>query len=161
MALYSRILVPLDGSELDLAAFERAEEIARLSGAEIVLLRVAHYHTRDSRRAEIDEAREILREACLRFGRRGLAVRTVIGQGEVADAIVDKARELGADLVVMGAHGHGALRRALEGSVPDRVRHKSEVPLLLVRATSRHSLPNAARVAPEQMASCDRYPPGL
>ena len=102
MALYVRILVPLDGSELDLAVFERVAEIARLSGAEVVLLRVAHYHTRDSRTAEIDEAREILREACLRLEGRGLAVRTVIGHGEVADTIVAKARELG-----RRSHRHG------------------------------------------------------
>ncbi len=144
MATYSRIVVPLAGDELDLAAFERVAEIARLSGAEIILLRVAHYHTRDSRRAEIEEASAILRQARPLLERRGLAVSTVIGQGEVADTIVAQARELGADLIVMGAHGHGALRRALEGSVPDRVRHKSEVPLLLVRASSHHSLPSAA-----------------
>ncbi len=144
MAHNARILVPLSGTELDLAVFERVAEIARSSGAEVVLLRVAHYHTRDSRTVEIDEAREILQEACLRLKGRGLAVRTIIGHGEVADTIAAKARELGVDLIVMGAHGHGALRRALEGSVPDRVRHRSEVPVLLVRAPAHHPLPRAA-----------------
>ena len=137
MLPYSRILVPLDGSDLDLAALERVEAIARLSGAEIILLRVAHYHTRDSRTAEIDEARRILHEASVPLERRGLAARTVIGHGEVADEIVEKAHELHADLIAMGTHGHGALRRALEGSVPDRVRQKSEVPVLLVRVMAQ------------------------
>ena len=75
---------------------------------------------RDSRTAEIDEASEILRDACLRLKGQGLAVRTVVGHGEVADTIAAKANELDVDLIVMGAHGHGTLRRALEGSVPDR-----------------------------------------
>ncbi len=130
MALYLRILVPLDGSELDIAVFERVAEMARLSGAEVVLLRVAHYHTRDSRRAEIDEASAILRQARPLLERRGLAVSTVIGHGEVADTIVAKANELDVDLIVMGTHGHGALRQALEGSVPDRVRHENHLALL-------------------------------
>ena len=144
MAPYLRILVPLHGSELDLSALERAAEIARLGGAEIVLLRVAYYHTRDSRSVEISKAQAILHEAWLQLGRHGLAARTVIGHGEVADTIVDKARELDVDLIAMGAHGHSTLRRALEGSVPDRVRHKSEVPVLLVRASAHHGLPRVA-----------------
>ena len=144
MALYLRILVPLDGSELDLAALERAAEMARLGGAEIVLLRVAHYHTRDSRSVEISKAQAILHDAQLWLAQRGVALRAIIGQGEVADTIVDKARELDVDLIVMGAQGHGSLRRALEGSVPDRVRHRSEVPVLLVRAPAHPPLRRAA-----------------
>ena len=124
MAHNARILVPLGGNELDLAVFERVAEIARLSGAEVVLLRVAHYHTRDSREVEINEAMRILHEADSRLGGQGFPVHTSIGHGEVADTIVAKARELGVGLIVMGAHGHGTLRRALEGSVPDRVRHQ-------------------------------------
>ena len=58
----------------------------------------------------------------------------MVGHGEVAESIIEEAHALGADLIAMATHGHGALRRSLEGSVPDRVRQASEVPVLLVKA---------------------------
>ena len=59
MALYRRILVPL-GQREDLAVLAHAAELAALCSAELVLLRVAHYHTRDSRTAELDESEALL-----------------------------------------------------------------------------------------------------
>jgi nucleotide-binding universal stress UspA family protein len=58
MALYRRILVPLDGTDVDHAILAHVAELAHLCGAEVILLRVAHYHTRDSRTAEQTEAKE-------------------------------------------------------------------------------------------------------
>ena len=130
----SRILVPLEGSTADAAILAYVESLARDSDAEIVLLRVAHYHTRDTRAAELAESQAILEEAARQLGKQGVRVRTLIGHGEVAASISEEARTLGADLIAMAAHGHGALRRSLEGSVPDRVRQISEVPVLLVKA---------------------------
>lgn len=134
MAPYSRILVPLDGSAVDDAVLDHVVEMARLCDAEVILLRVAHYHTRDERIHEMEEAQACLAGADSRLRKSGLRVRTVVGQGEPAEAILAQARELHADLIAMATHGHGTLQRLFAGSVADKVRHASDVPLLLVKA---------------------------
>lgn len=134
MGLYSRILVPLDGTAVDEVVLDHVAQLAAACGSEVVLLRVAHYHTRDSKTAEVGEARECLDEAEERLAGRGFALRTVVVGGEPADAIVEQAAEVDADLIAMATHGHGALPRLFLGSVADKVRHSCDVPLLLIKA---------------------------
>ncbi|MBW2274656.1 MAG: universal stress protein, partial [Deltaproteobacteria bacterium] len=52
--------------------------------------------------------------------------------------ILAEAKRLAADMIVMGSHGHGALYRALLGSVSEGVLHKATCPLTIVpgRATA-------------------------
>lgn len=107
--------------------------IAGPSDAEVVLLGVAHYHTRDERSLVIERATSVVEEGRRRLIARGVRVRTVIAHGEIPDEIVNEAALQRADLIVMGARGHGSLRRLVEASIPDSVRRRSEVPVLLVR----------------------------
>ena len=100
----------------------------------MVLLRVAHYHTRDGRTHEIDEAQACLGSAEARLRGKPFAVRTVVADGEPAETIVEQAAAVDADLIAMATHGHGALPRLFFGSVADKVRHASAVPLLLIKA---------------------------
>ena len=53
--------------------------------------------------------------------------------GNVANAIVNAAQELQADLIVMGMRGEGALRRVLLGSVAQKVLHDASAPVVLVK----------------------------
>lgn len=62
-------------------------------------------------------------------------------EGFPARAILDTAREVGADLIVTGTHGRTGWRRALLGSVAERVPHESRCPVLTVT-------PEAARHEP-------------
>lgn len=63
-------------------------------------------------------------------------VRLVSKQpGEV---VVSRSRELMADLIVMGSRGHGALGRALTGSVSDYVLHHAHVPVFVYRQYLNH-----------------------
>lgn len=52
--------------------------------------------------------------------------------GQPADVICDLAKELGADLVVIGAHGYGALERLL-GTTASKVVHRAHCSVLVVR----------------------------
>ena len=54
--------------------------------------------------------------------------------GPVADEIVRKAQEIGADAIVMGTHGHGRLAGILIGSIALKVLHLSPIPVTLVGA---------------------------
>jgi nucleotide-binding universal stress UspA family protein len=134
MGLYGRILVTLDGSSVDDALLDDIERLAEALGSTVLLLRVAHYHTRDSRVAEEDEARADLERAAARLEGHGFVVETVLGHGEPDAVIVEQAAALGADLIAMGTHGHGWLERQVLGSVADHVRHHSDVPLLVVKS---------------------------
>ena len=79
MALYTRILVPLDGSAIDKALLEHVAQIARLTGADVVLLRVAHYHTRDTMAHEVEEAEELLAKAAAELSDKDVRVQTLVG----------------------------------------------------------------------------------
>ena len=61
---------------------------------------------------------------------RHVAVETVVGQGSAADVITGEAKD--AQLIVVGSHGRGAVRRVFLGSVSQRLLHQAEVPVAVV-----------------------------
>jgi nucleotide-binding universal stress UspA family protein len=134
MTLYRRILVPLDGSPVDDVVLAHVVRLAETFHSEVVLLRVAHFHTRDTMTHEVEDAQAVLDRVAPRLAGKGFAVRTVIGRGDPAEVTVQQAAELDCDLIAMGTHGHGTLKRVVLGSFAERVRHATDVPLLLVKA---------------------------
>lgn len=133
MGIYERILVPIEGTGTDVPVLEHVGRLAVLCGAEVILLRVAHYHTRDQRSCEIEDAEGDLARAAERLRSQGLTVQTLLLSGEPQQVIVQKAAELRPDLIAMATHGHGWAKRVVLGSVADHVRHNSDVPLLLLK----------------------------
>ena len=134
MTLFGRILVTLDGTPVDDAVLERVAALAEAFHSEVILLRVAHFHTRDTMTHEVEDAQAVLDQAAPRLAGRGFSVRTVVGRGEPVDDTVEQAETLGCDLIAIGTHGHGTLKRAVLGSFAEKVRHATDVPLLLVKA---------------------------
>ena len=53
--------------------------------------------------------------------------------GCVAEQIVGLAKDLEADLIVMGTRGHGGLKRVIEGSISDFVVRWARCPVMIVR----------------------------
>lgn len=136
MGMYKRILVPVEGTETDQPVLEHVGALAAMCGAEVVLLRVAHYHTRDQRACEVGDAEGGLARAAEQLRSRGLTVRTLLLSGEPQQVIVQQAEELQPDLIAMATHGHGWAKRMVLGSVADHVRHNSDVPLLLIKGAA-------------------------
>ncbi len=62
----------------------------------------------------------------------GLPIETLCVQGATAETILDHAARLGADMILMGTHGHGALHHLLAGSVCQAVIKKATCPVLLI-----------------------------
>ena len=138
------ILVPTDFSDGAGVALERAEELARSTAGELVLLHVHEEYPimpLDGTvmvppgldlelRAALEKA---LEEKVVAVRKHGVAVRglTVSGTAHVQiDAVA--AREK-ADLIVMGTHGRRGLGRLVLGSVAERVARTTKVPVLVVR----------------------------
>ena len=134
MAVYERILVPVEGTETDGPVLEHIARLAPAVGAEVVLLRVAHYHTRDERACELEDAEADLERAAELLRSRGVTVRSLIAHGEPAEVILAQAQELKPDLIAMATHGHGWAKRMVLGSVADHLRHSTDIPLLLLKA---------------------------
>ncbi len=57
-----------------------------------------------------------------------------LGDGSPLHVIQEKARELGADFIILGSHGHGVIASLLLGSVAEGMVRKAEVPTLVIPA---------------------------
>jgi nucleotide-binding universal stress UspA family protein len=145
------ILVPLDGSSLAEAALPPAVELARLLRAPVELLQVIEplvmiadpplpfptdYDERitDIRRREaqdyLDSVAEVLRK-------EGIEASGAARIGwSVAGTLLELVPERGG-LLALATHGRGGLKRALVGSVADKLVRAAEVPVLIVRPTGR------------------------
>ena len=124
---YRTICVPLDGSPLTEQALATVRPIAARIGATLLLVCVV---TGDG----IIEARDYLEGVAERLRTDRLDVQTYVVEGIPADQIVYVAQTGHADLIVMATHGRTGLRRIWLGSVASKVVHRSELPVLLVRA---------------------------
>ena len=140
--MFRRILVPTDGSDRALKAARLAAVMAREAGAEVILLNAVPVPQSLVMVAGIGQdivedyieklGRDALAGAEAVFREEGVGVETKVVVGAASEVIVEQARVLGADVVVMGKRGLGELHGILVGSVSDRVAHRLPVPLLLV-----------------------------
>ncbi|MDQ6926723.1 MAG: universal stress protein [Candidatus Eremiobacteraeota bacterium] len=144
MTIYARILVPLEHSYADQAILAHVRPLARLCGASLVLMHVADgwaaRHLKSLSLAESEELRadrEYLESLCAALAREGFETDALLGAGDPADEIVAAAEREQCDLIAMATHGHGFLADVVYGSVADEVRHRSRVPVLLVRGERR------------------------
>lgn len=138
--MFKKILVALDHSKADEALLPRVKELARLTGAEIVLLHVstgwAAQWQKDlnlSDSAEIYEDRRYLEEVRATLAADSIPVSVRHAVGKPPDEILKAARETGCDLIAMSTHGHRLLKDLVYGTTITRVRHETDVPIFLVR----------------------------
>jgi nucleotide-binding universal stress UspA family protein len=142
--MYQRILVALDHSDADTALLPHVTTLARLTGAEIVLVHVAtgwaaqwgdQLNLAESR--EMQEDRAYLEETAAKLRADGLTVSPLAGKGEPAREILRTAEAERCDLIAMTSHGHRFLYDIFFGSTIDKVRHATGIPILVVRAPGR------------------------
>ena len=136
--VYRRILVPLDHSNRDRAAIAHASALALPHGATLYLLHVEEDVTSQvfgelASTAETVSGREYFEGIVTSLAAAGIRAELSIEHGRSPRAaIVAKAREIGPDLVVMGAHGHRGLKDLVFGNTINAVRHIISVPVLVV-----------------------------
>ena len=157
--MYSRILVPIDGSPTSDHALAEAGQLARLTGAQVRLLHimdpVAHVSgferpetyrqdilplARQNAQALLDKARSQLTDAGVPADAELIESR----DASVARLVVEHAGQWGASVIVLGTQGRRGIERMLMGSDAEQIARHASVPVLLVRRPT----PPAASATP-------------
>jgi nucleotide-binding universal stress UspA family protein len=142
--MYERILVPLDGSALAELAIRHAQEIARGTRSEIILLQAVNLPMPVVPEAVLAPDEKWLAEAKKEAARyldgiagplreAGMRVRTLLDERPPADAILHVTTRENVDLIVMSTHGRGGLSRLLMGSVAESVFRATPRTVMLVK----------------------------
>ena len=148
--MYKTIVVGIDGSDTARAAMLKAADLAKLTGARVhIVTASAKGHLADlvaiepiaagmmealkSAESEMKSASEaMLARASEEVGSRGVDVETHIVDAPPADAIVDVAQSVGADLIIVGNRGMRGTKRYVLGSVPNSVAHHAPCDVTIV-----------------------------
>ncbi|HLY03559.1 MAG TPA: universal stress protein [Candidatus Cybelea sp.] len=144
--MFNHILVALDGSDCSHKALGMAVQLAKEQGARCTVCTVVDivsaatsmtFATGDVVNEWIatlnEDARQIESEAMARYANSGVTLETRVLEGYPSSALIDVAKNTGADLIVMGSHGRTGLKRLWLGSVAESVVREATIPVLIVR----------------------------
>ena len=139
--MYRRILVAVENSAADRTILTHVTALARLTGAELLLVHVADgWAARNFDQLKLRESEEMKSDRAYLEGLKdelvaqGLSVHTQLALGDPAEELIRVAGEQQVDLIAMSTHGHRFLSDVVHGATADRVRHLVKVPVLLLRA---------------------------
>jgi nucleotide-binding universal stress UspA family protein len=142
--MYKRILVTLENSSYDDVIVRHIRKLAKLCGSSLVLIHVADgWAARNVSQLKLRESEEMqqdrayLEKIAASFESDGIDAEPLLASGDPADEIAAAANREGCDLIAMSTHGHKFLNDMLRGSVANKVRHNSLIPVLLVRGSAR------------------------
>jgi nucleotide-binding universal stress UspA family protein len=149
IAMFKKILVATDGSDLSRKAVDAAISLAAQNQAELVALTVVpHYpigYVDGAMAISAEEiaatearwalaARKVLDGVAESARAKGIPVETeAIPSADVAETVISAARKHGSDLIVMASHGRKGVKRLLLGSETQHVLTHSELPVLVLR----------------------------
>jgi nucleotide-binding universal stress UspA family protein len=145
--MYTRILVPVDGSGASLKGLNEAIRLAKATGATLKLVHVVNELVMDYSMAPAvyyepiivglrEGGKKVLVEAEAAVRAQGVQLESELIEtigARVSDEVIEVAKQWGAELIVMGTHGRRGLRRLAMGSDAELVLRRSPVPVLLVR----------------------------
>jgi nucleotide-binding universal stress UspA family protein len=159
MKTFNHIVVPTDFSATARDALSMACAIARGTPAKISLVHVVPDVWRQPWVAEAgielaglqdemdSDAHELLKTLAAEEEFRGVPVQPVVLIGTPHVEVSDFVDTYGADLMIVGTHGHGPVRRLLLGSVAERLIRMARCPVLAVPHESLRARPAAAHEA--------------
>jgi nucleotide-binding universal stress UspA family protein len=144
--MFKRIVVGTDGSETAKSAVLGAAQLASQSGADLHI--VSGYHPKAGLHvtgegsgveqwivSSSDEVEGILRDAADLARRQRISVTTHHESGDPGKALVTIAKQIEADLVVVGNRGMRGAKRLVLGSVPNDVAHRAPCAVLIMKTT--------------------------
>jgi len=147
--MYKRILVATDGSKLSKMAVEHAINLADITGAEVIALKVVPRYPQtyfeggvalaaaEVARIEAQwqaEAMEAVNAVKAAGQKMEVKVKPVTVKSDlIAEAIIAAAKRNKVDLIVMASHGRKGIKRLLLGSETQQVLTHSHIPVLVLR----------------------------
>ena len=142
----TKILIPTDGSDSSMRAAEYGMNVAKMLGAQVMVVYVIDSVVLDEARplfkvGEHEDVELKLKQAGQRYinyvlglaEKQGVKAASSIAKGRPFDVIVHLAEDSNANLIVMGIHGRRGSDRILIGSVAERVIEYSPCPVLVVK----------------------------
>jgi nucleotide-binding universal stress UspA family protein len=139
--MYKKILVALENSPADEAMLPQVAQLAALLGSELLLLHVADgWAARSFHQLKLAESEEIksdrayLEKIAEKLSAEKLIVSTLLAMGSPPVEILKIAEAEQCHLIAMTSHGHRWLGDILHGSTINEVRHRTHIPIFLVRA---------------------------
>lgn len=136
-APYIRIAIAVDFSDVDIKIINNALllsdhktkiliiHVVESAGAIIFGHEIGDYETLQDNKV-LEKYKRFLDQ-------RGFASEIFLGFGNPKRVIPKKVKEFGADLLIMGAHGHNMLKDLIFGTTVNKVRHKVGIPVLVVK----------------------------
>ncbi len=144
--MYKRVIVAVDGSTTSEHGLREALRLVKETGALVQAVFVIEdfipfqVSQQDAETLEEDwdhSATLVLSQAARLAADQGLEIETrairTDAKRSIGEALTDYAKEWSADLIVMGTHGHRAIKQVFVGSVAESVIRTSDVPILLIR----------------------------
>ncbi len=145
MITFKLILCPVDFSDTSAHALETAIELATQLNAKIHLVHVYQYPAFSMPEADlatpidlslqydyVDRLKQQLEDLRNKYSDSGINVGSTLAEGVPYVEIVETAKKINADLIIIGTHGRTGLSHMLLGSVAERVVRSSVVPVLSV-----------------------------
>jgi manganese transport protein len=140
--VYKRILVALENGPADESLLPHVAALSSILGSELLLIHVAdgwvarnYEPLKLAESEEMKADRQYLDTAAGKLRAKGLQVNVHLALGNPPTEILKAAEQESCDLIAMTTHGHRFFGDLIHGSTITAVRHKSYVPILLVRAT--------------------------
>jgi nucleotide-binding universal stress UspA family protein len=142
--MYRKILVALENSHADQSLLPHVTELARRLGSELLLVHVADgWVARNFNQLKLAESQEMkedrayLDQTVANLRAQGLRVSARLALGDPPKEILKTAESESCDLIAMTSHGHRLIGDIIYGSTIEEVRHKTSIPILVVRAEKR------------------------
>ena len=143
--MYKKILIALENSSADETILPHVTTLAKRFSSNLLLLHVADgWVARNFNKLELAESeemkndREYLRKVAVRLRNDGLSVETMLALGNPPAEILKAAESEHCDLIAMTGHGHRLFGDIFFGSTITQVRHKTSIPILVVRVQKKN-----------------------
>jgi len=141
--MYKKIVIPLDNSSTDETILVHIRQLAQLTKAQLILVHVADgFAARLQDQLNLADSQEVkkdqiyLDQVCSNLQKEGFDAKNILVQGkEPVEGILSVVEDQGCDLIAMATHGHQFIEDMILGSVADHLRHRTGLPILMIRSS--------------------------